>query len=58
MSKVISHVTIKLEMDELNANPEDSAPNSGETMISDNGRKRNRIVVKMEDTRITEAERN
>ena len=46
MSKVISHVTIKLEMDELNANSEDSAPNSGGAMMT--GKKRNRTAVKSE----------
>ena len=39
-------------MDELSTNPKDYAPNSGEAMISDNGRKRNRTAVKKEDTRI------
>ena len=52
MSKVISNVTIKLEMDELSTNPEDSVPNSAGVMISGNGRKRNRTAVKEEDTRI------
>ena len=50
MSKVISHVTIKLEMDELNANPEDSAPNSGGAMMI--GKKRNRTAVKSENTQM------
>ena len=52
MSKVISNVTIKLELDELNTNPEDSAPNSEGAMRSDNGRKRNRTAWKIENTRI------
>ena len=50
MSKVISHVTIKLEMDELNANPEDSAPNSKGAMII--GKKRKRTAVKSENTQM------
>ena len=55
MSKVISHVTIKLEMDEMNANPEVSAPNSGGAMMI--GKKRNRIAVKMEDTRVVKRQK-
>ena len=52
MSKVISNVIAKQEMDELPSNSEDSALNSGEAMISSNGRKRDRTAVKMEDAQM------
>ena len=52
MIKVTSDVTVKLEIIGLPAKVGDSAPNSGKAMISDNGRKRDRTAVKMEDTQI------
>ena len=52
MSKVILPVTVKQEMDELPSNSEDSALNSGEAMISGNGRKRDRTAVRMEDAQM------
>ena len=57
MSKVISHVTVKQEMDVLPSSSEGSALDSGESMISDNGRKRDRTAGKMEDTRITKRQK-
>ena len=53
MSEVISNVTVK---EEMNAKPEDSTPNLGRAMMI--GRKRNRIAVKMEDTRVTKRQRD
>ena len=52
MSKVISNVMVKLEINELSANLEDYALNSGKAMISGNGRKRDRTAVKMEDAQM------
>ena len=57
MSKVISHVTVKQEMYVLPSSSEGSALDSGESMISDNGRKRDRTAGKMEDTRITKRQK-
>ena len=57
MSKVISHVMVKQEMDELPFKSEDSALNSGGVMKNGNGRKRDRTAVKMEDTRITKRQK-
>ena len=53
MSEVISNVTVK---EEMNAKPEDSTPNLGRAMMID--RKRNRIAVKMEDTRVMKRQRD
>ena len=52
MSKAISKVTVKLEMNELPFKSEDSALNSGGVMINGDGRKRDRTAVKREDTQV------
>ena len=51
MSKVISNVTVKQEMDVLPSNSEDSALNSGRAMINGNGRKE-RTAIKKENTQM------
>ena len=52
MSKAISKVTVKLEMNELPFKSEESALNSGGVMINGDGRKRDRTAVKREDTQV------
>ena len=55
MSETILRVTVKLEMNALGDDLEVSAPNSGGAMMI--GKKRNRIAVKMEDTRVVKRQK-
>ena len=53
MSKVIPNITIKLEMNELHANSEDSALNSGGTMIIEKQDRRTERKHTNEEAEIT-----
>ena len=52
MSKAISKVAVKLEMNEVPFKSEDSALNLGGVMINGDGRKRDRTAMKREDTQV------